>query len=218
MTTLAQLSEQQLNKSVTVNDDFMAVSPAGLFGVNNSLTSALTFAYYGGYMLVDGVQTLAADGTLALTASQTNYIEATRAGVVSKNVVGFTAGSTPLYTAVTGTATITTLTDYRVLGAQQPDGVLTKAMSSDANYTLSAAEARNRILQIIGGTALSATRNIFIPAVARYYIVYNGSTGAQSIQFITPSGSPQVGVVIANGKRAIIYCDGADVWRVTPDT
>jgi len=218
MTTMTQVSETQLNKSTTVNDNFMAVALAALFGVKNSLTTALTFAYYGGYILVDGVHTLIADGTLSLTASQTNYIEATRAGVVSKNTTGFTAGSIPLYTAVTGTASITTLTDYRVMRELQPDGLLLKSMT-DANQTLTAAEARNKILKFKGGSTLTLERKIILPNnLGQQWTVYNNTTGSQNLNFTTSLGSPDVGTVVAANKHAIVYCDGTQIVRVTPDT
>ena len=211
---LTQVSNAQAH-AVTVNDDFQAVTAGALLGSNNTLTVGLTFAYYGGYILVDGVQTLVAAGTLTLTASVTNYIEMTRAGVVSSNSSGFTAGRIPLYTAVTNTVGITALTDFRVLAAMQPTGRLVKAMPSDANYTLTADEARNQIIEISGGTSLGGTRNIVMPLLVAQYTVLNASTGAQSLQFIGGSGT---GITVANGKRAIIYCDGTNFVRVTSDT
>jgi hypothetical protein len=42
--------------------------------------------------------------------------------------------------------------------------------------------------------------------------VYNGTTGGKSLRFI---GSSDSGVTVANGKRAIVYCDGATWNRVT---
>jgi len=116
MTTLTQVSNQQAH-AVTVNDNFEAVSPSALFGVKESLTTGLTFAYYGGIIGGFGAFSTIADGTVALTGSATNYIEATTAGVVSKNTSAFTAGRVPLYTAVTSASAITTLTDYRVLSS-----------------------------------------------------------------------------------------------------
>ena len=116
MTTLVQVSNQQAH-AVTVNDNFEAVSASALFGVKESLTTGLTFAYYGGIIGGFGAFTVIADGTVALTGSATNYIEATTAGVVSKNTSAFTAGQVPLYTAVTSASAITTLTDYRVQSA-----------------------------------------------------------------------------------------------------
>src|SRR3990167_6955390 len=113
MSTLDQVSQQQAH-AVTVNANFDAVAASALFGVKQRLTTGLTFAYYGGIIGGYGAFTTIADGTLALTGSATNYIEATTAGVISSNTSAFTAGRVPLYTAVTNTTGITTLTDYRV--------------------------------------------------------------------------------------------------------
>ena len=116
MTTLTHVSNQQAH-AVTVNDNFEAVSASALFGVKESLTTGLTFAYYGGIIGGFGAFSVIADGTVSLTGSATNYIEATTAGVVSSNTSAFTAGRVPLYTAVTSASAITTLTDYRVLSS-----------------------------------------------------------------------------------------------------
>ena len=62
--------------------------------------------------------------------------------------------------------------------------------------------------------SLTATRNVVVPLAVRQWTVYNGTTGAQSLQFIGASGT---GVTVTNGKRAIIYADGTNVVRVTAD-
>ena len=82
-------------KEVIANEFFYAASPAILFGNRESTTTGLTWGYYGGDLEVDGVITAIAEGTLALTLSQTNYVEATRAGVVSANTTGYTRGPDP---------------------------------------------------------------------------------------------------------------------------
>lgn len=214
MPQLPQITQQQANRVTAINENFEAVEPAGLFGINWSESVGLVFAYIGGILSVDGVLTSIAGATVALTASSTNYLEATRAGVVSANTTGYTAGRIPIGTAVTSTEGITTWTDNRSFAAATT-GMLTKAMPSDANYTLTAAEARNRIIQISAGTTLTATRNIVIPLAQKEYIVYNNAAGAQSLQFIGASGT---GITVGTGKRAIIYADGTNVVRVTADT
>jgi len=209
------ISPSQASKEATANELFNAGSPAALFGRRASTCTGLTWGYYGGPMLVDGVLTVMANGTVALTASTTNYIEATRAGVVSKNTTAFTPGQIPLYTAVTGTSTITSWTEYRAW--VQPTvvaGKLARVIASDANITLTWSEAANDILQFTSGVSLTATRNVVVPLAARQWTVYNGTTGAQSLQFIGASGT---GITVANGKRAIIYADGTNVVRVTAD-
>lgn len=77
------IAQSQSSKEVTANALFDAGSPATLFGRRASLCSGLNWFYYGGVMLVDGVLTTISNNAaaLALTASATNYIEATRAGV-----------------------------------------------------------------------------------------------------------------------------------------
>lgn len=210
-----QVINASASPEVQMNENFVSVTPASYFAQNPVTTSGLTFGYYGGTLLVDGVLTSVADGTLTLTASLTNYIEMTRGGTVSANTTGFTAGRIPLAQAICGASSITSVTDQRVFAAMQPDGLLSKAMPSDANYTLTAAEARNRIIEINAGTSLTAQRNIVLPLAQKYYIVKNGSAGAQSLQFIGSSGT---GVIVANGKRAIVYFDGTNFQRVTADT
>ncbi len=210
--------QSQASKEVTANDLFNAASPATLFARRGSLSSGLNWFYYGGLMIVDGVLTAIANNAaaLVLSASTTNYIEATRAGVVSKNTTAFTPGSIPLYTAVTGTSTVTSYTDQRAW--VQPAGIaglLARVIASDANITLTRAEAANDILQFTSSVSLTATRNVVVPLPQQQWTVYNATTGAQSIQFIGASGT---GVTVANGKRAILYADGTNVVRVTADT
>ena len=208
--TYDALAQSQAGKEITANAYFDAASPATAFGRRASTCSGLTWGYYGATIQVDGVLTQIANGTLTLTASTTNYVETTRAGVVSRNTTGFTAGSTPLYTVVTGASTVTSYTDYR-LQALPVTGRLTLAMS-DANTTLTAAQARNDILEFTG--TLTAARNIVLPLAVRQYTVFNNTTGGFGLQFIGATGT---GVTVAAGMRAIIYANGTNVVRVTAD-
>jgi hypothetical protein len=212
-TNLDLLVQSQSGKETTANAVFDAASPATIFGRRQSTTSGLTWGYYGGRMLVDGVLTTIANGTVALTASTTNYVEATRAGVVSKNTTAFTAGSIPLYTIVTGSASVTSYTDERVWA--QPSwtqGRLVKAMAN-ANQTLTAAEARNDILECTG--ALTALRDLIVPLGAKQWTVFANVTGGFGVRLIGASGT---GITIADAKRAIVYADGTNIVRVTADT
>lgn len=204
------LTVGQYSKELTVNALVDAASPALIFGRRQSTCSGLTWGYYGGTIAVDGTRAQIANGTLSLTASATNYIESNRAGVVSKNTSAFTAGMWPLYSVTTGAATVTSYTDYR-LQAYQVCGKLAKGMT-DANAILTRAEAENNILEFTG--SLTVQRNITVPLGARQWIVFNNTTGGFGLQFIGATGT---GVVVAMGKRAIIYADGTNVVRVTAD-
>ena len=208
--TFDPIVQSQASKEVTANAFFDAASPATSFGRRQSTTSGLTWGYYGATITVDGALTQIANSTVALTASTTNYVETTRAGVVSKNTTGFTAGSVPLYSVVTGASTVTSYTDYRLQSVPYT-GRMAKAMS-DANTTLTAAEARNQILEFTG--TLTAARNIVVPLAVQQWTVFNGTTGGFGVQFIGATGT---GITVAAGKRAIVYSDGTNVVRASAD-
>lgn len=211
-TNLDTISSSQASKETTANAMFDALSPASLFGRRATTTSALTWGYYGGKLLVNGVITSIANGTVALTASQTNYVEATRAGVVSKNITGFTPGSIPLYTVVTGGSTITSYTDKRCIWFPV-EGILQRAVGSPQVVVLTAEEALNDTIELTG--ALTSEADLVVPNVAKHYTVYANTSGA-GIRVVN-TGSPQSGVSIAAGMSAIVRCDGASVKRVTAD-
>jgi hypothetical protein len=206
--------QSQATKEVTANNAFNAGSTATLFGRRESLCSGLNWYYYGGYLLVDGVLTAIANNSsaLVLTASANNYIESTRAGVVSKNTTGFTAGSLPLYLAVTGSSTVTSYTDYRAF--YQPRDMTSKASQAvtTADVTLTSDQARCKYLTTTG--ALTGNRNVIVPNDWEG-VVYCNNSGAFTTTFKTSGGT---GIVVAQGKRAILFADGTNVVRVTADT
>ena len=208
-TNLDTIVTAQAGKEVTANAYFDASSPASLFGRRASTTSGLTWGYYGGTLFVDGAATQIANGTVALTASATNYVESTRAGVVSRNTTGFTAGQVPLYTVVTGTSSVTSYTDHRTQ-AVPFKGRVTQAMA-DANQTIDHIKARADIIVCTG--ALTAQRNLVVPHGLGPWIVYANVTG-NNVQVIGATGT---GIVIASTKHAIVYSDGTNIVRATAD-
>jgi hypothetical protein len=201
-----------------VNANNNAGSPSTLLGIDEVGTSGLTLSIFGGKVLVGGVLTTLANQTsIAMTSSSTNYVEfdPTDTGTTSGikvNTTAFTAGRTPLYTVVTSGSAITSWTDYRTWGSpSNPRAVVN--MASDANKTLTQAEASVDILEITS-VSLGATRNIVLPLIPKMWVVFNNTTGSQSIQFIGATGT---GITVANAKRAIIYSDGTNIVRVTAD-
>lgn len=208
------LTNGQAGHAYTANDLFNAGSPCTLFGRREKLCTGLNWYFYGGMILVNGVFTAVVNNAspLVLTASQNNYIECTDAGVVTANTSAFTPGRIPLYLAVTNTTSVTSYTDYRtcVLLPNVP-GWKSKALS-DANVTLTQAEAACGILEFTG--TLSVQRNVVVPLRAQQWTVCNNTSGGFGLQFIGASGT---GTVVAAGKRAIIYSDGTNVVRVTAD-
>ncbi len=192
------------------------MSVGALFGRRSS-SALLVWNFYGGPMQVDGVLTVIANGTVpsGLTANSTNYIEATRAGVVSKNVTAFTPGSIPLYTAVTDTTTVTSYTDYRAWA--QPLHVTSKVSVAvtAADVTLTAAQAACRYVTITG--ALTGNRAVIVPDNWEG-IIYNTNTDTGGPWTTTIKTSAGSGEVVAKTKRAHLLADGTNVVRVTPDT
>ena len=84
------------------------------YAENAASHSGLDFAYLGGVVRSGIVISLSSAGIVTLANGTTNYVEVNPAtGVVSGNVIGFTAGRIPLYLVVTAGGSITTVTDKR---------------------------------------------------------------------------------------------------------
>lgn len=199
------------SKEVQLNALMDAASPATTYGRRASTTTGLIWGYYGGKVSLAGVVTAIANGTLTLTASSTNYVQAhPETGAVSSNTTAFTPGYLPLYTVVTGASSVTSYTDQRTL-ALATNATLAKALS-DANTTLTQPEAANATLTFTG--TLTATRDIVVPLVGKkQWTVYNGT--GQSLRFIGASGT---GITVATLKHAVVRSDGTNIVRVTADT
>jgi len=204
----------QGSQEVKANQLFDAVSPTALYGLRGAVTTGLVLGFHGGKLLISGALTTIADGTIALTASATNYVEAhPDTGVVSKNTTAFTPGYLPIAAVTTNTTSIVPTTgfvDYRVMDLAS-NATLALALS-DANTTLTQAQAANATLTFTG--TLTATRDVVIPLVGKkQWTVYNGT--GQSLRFIGASGT---GITVATLKHAVVRSDGTNIVRVTADT
>lgn len=142
MSILNQLSTGQSNIATAINENFDAVQAAALFGVDAETSNLLELGYFGGYMMAGTTLTSIAAGTWTLTASTTNYIESTNAGVSSVNTTGFTPGAIPLYTVVTNGTTWTSITDKRAILFGRTDYQAIVVSCSDETTALSAGTAK----------------------------------------------------------------------------
>jgi hypothetical protein len=91
-------------------------------------------------------------------------------------------------------------------------GVSSVVYGSDANKTLTTAsgsvdEARNYILNVTSGVSLTVTRDLIAPVAHKTYVIFNNTTGGQSIRIIGSSGT---GITIPNGSKAMVYNDGTN--------
>jgi len=206
------IAQSQASKEVTANALFDAGSPATLFGRRAAGCSGLVFAYYGGVLLTDGSGYQIANGSVTLPASSgNNYLEATRSGVVSKNTTGFSAGSTPLYVLVAGASSITSYTDWRAWVQPRDQTSRASVAVTSADVTLTESQARCGYLTTTG--VLTGNRSVIVPNDWQGF-VYCNNTGAFTTTVKTSGGA---GVVVAQGKRAILFADGTNVVRVTAD-
>ena len=203
----------QGDQATKANALFDASAPVAIYAKKYATTSGLTIGYHGGKISVNGVVTVISDGTLTLTASTTNYVEANPStGAISKNTTAYTPGYWRIGRAVTGTASITTWYDDRFLNFGKQTQMLTKAFPSDANYTANAAEVDVDVINISAGT-ITATRDFIVPiAFPKQWTVINNT--AQSVQVIGATGT---GITIATLKTAVVLADGTNVRRLTAD-
>jgi hypothetical protein len=206
---LDTISEGQDSKEVTANNMAEAESPAALFGCRANTTTGLTFGYYGGVMWVDGVLTSISSGTVLLTGSTTNYVESTRAGVVSANTTSFTAGRIPLYTITTTSSAIDTVAPSRAFVDPKyiTHGVSVSITTTDV--TLTAAQARCKYISLTG--TLTGNRNLFVPNSGEW-VVINNTSGAYDVTVKTSAGT---GDLVAQGENRIFYADGTNVIALT---
>lgn len=206
-----QLLTSAANLPTRINELLDSVSPASLGGRRASTTTGLTWGYYGGDVLVNGVPTAVANGTVALTASTTNYVSINQAGAVSV-ATAVNAANTPLYTVVTGASTVSSYTDTRTPKsmARLNHGIASQALTT-ANVTLTQAQALCDSLVITG--ALTAIRDLVVPLVRRQWTVRHTGTGFDA-RVIGASGT---GVTVGIGKACIVECDGTNVNRITLD-
>lgn len=92
-------------------------------------------------------------------------------------------------------------------------GRTSKSVAGGANVSLLAADYQNRVIELTG--AITANIEVIFPLTdGAEWVVYNGTSGAFTVTVIGATGT---GVVVAQGKRAIVYCDGTNIQRATAD-
>jgi hypothetical protein len=113
-----------------------------------------------------------------------------------------------------GTWGDTTNTNLGTLLEEAIVGFTTQAVTDGAATVLtipngSSSVGRNYVIELTG--SLSANREVQVPAVDKPYIFFNNTTGGFSVTVKVAGGT---GVVVANGKKAIVYANSVDVIEV----
>jgi hypothetical protein len=92
-------------------------------------------------------------------------------------------------------------------------GRLSLSVAGSANVTLSASQYANPILEFTG--LLTGNISVFVPLTAgAEWQVYNGTTGSFTLTMIGATGT---GVVVTQGQRQRITCDGTNVYGAVAD-
>ncbi len=104
-------------------DHIGARSISQVFDENPTMTTGLTWGYYGGYIRNDTTLITISSGTVSLTDDTTNYIEIDSGGTVYVVASSFTAGRVPIRTVVTASGSQTTSTDKRAWFSVQTTGL-----------------------------------------------------------------------------------------------
>jgi len=92
-------------------------------------------------------------------------------------------------------------------------GYLSKSVAGSANVTLTTAnadptaESSNKVIELTG--TLTGNIYVFIPAVENYYIFYNNTAGAFTVD-IAPTGHAANSVQVTQGAHTIMYCKNGD--------
>jgi len=100
-------------------------------------------------------------------------------------------------------------------------GYATATFPSNANYDWGALYTnsntsqaqRNLVIRVTSSVSLSSQWTLYVPAIEKQYIIYNNTTGGQSIT-VNTTGSLSGGVTVPNGKRMHVFVDGTDVVQM----
>ena len=99
----------------------------------------------------------------------------------------------------------TTNTNLGTLIEQAISGYVTQAITDGADTVIvipsgASGVARNMSIELTG--ALTAARNLVVPANRKLYFIYNNTTGGYAV---TVKVSGQTGVSVPNGVKALVY-------------
>jgi hypothetical protein len=199
-TNLNLVTANTAGASAQANGLFDAASPAMLFGRNSVATSALTWGYYGGTVLVAGVPTTLANGTIALTASRTQQIEAGPVSNTTAPISGITLANPCV---ITSTAHPFAVGDVlwidSIVGTTQLNGSFARVTATAANTVTLALDSTGLTAWTSGGTLARMT-----------------DSGAYTLRIGKGLGSAFVAqtplyTVVAGASTITSYTD----WRIT---
>jgi hypothetical protein len=110
-------------------------------------------------------------------------------------------------------AAITTNATDIATNATAINGTAVHDMASDADYTLSAADLANKVVEITDtGTNLTTARNIVVPTASKVFYFVNSTA-----QSLVPKTSGGTGPTVTTGQEGWLRCDGSNVVKMAAD-
>jgi hypothetical protein len=108
-----------------------------------------------------------------------------------------------------------TNTNLGTLIEQAISGYVTQTITDGADTVItipngSTGVARNMFIECTG--ALTAARNLIVPANKKLYFIFNNTTGGFAV---TVKVSGQTGVSVPNGKKMVLVSNGTDIFVAT---
>lgn len=217
-------------RGITGSQSYSGIGPSDL-AENPATTTGLTFGWMAGKVRYGATILSVAAGTIALTASATNYVEVTNAGAVVVNTTGFTIGNLPLRTLVTGASSITSDTDSRAFLAIPQSGTLTgvtmqdysevvkAAGNSGTAITLNMADGNVQTLTLTGNATLSISGAAASGKASNLTLyLYQDATGSRTVTWPTTtkwSGGVAPTLSTAAGALDVVTLttiDGGTTW------
>ena len=216
-TNLNLVSANTAGASAQANGLFDAASPAMLFGRNSVASSALTWGFYGGTVLLAGVPTQVANGTIALAASRTQQIEA---GPVSNTTAPITGITLANPCVITSTAHPFAVGDVlwidSIVGTTQLNGSFARVTATAANTVTLALDSTGLTAWTSGGTLARMTDGgaytlrvgkglgtAFVAQTPLYQVVAGASTVTSWTDFRTLSGPLGQGAAYGGAAQSV---------------
>ena len=97
-----------------------------------------------------------------------------------------------------------------IAAAVMADANLTLTFNSDNNTQA----FRHLVLNVTSSVSLTATRELIVPTIEKQYLVWNNTTGGQSITVKTAAGT---GITVPNGAKMHLMVDGTNVVQAVTD-
>lgn len=222
-TNIPQVTSAQAAHEVTVNQLVGALSPSSVFGRNGDTSSALTWGYLGGRFNGTSVD----NGTVALTASNTNYVVAHRTTLVvtvstSNTNWNNTTTYGRTYKVTAGAATVTDWEDHRA--SNDGTGILSATAAALGGL---GAVTGTGFVHITSGTEdgaatavdLSSAHATGILAAARFpALTGDGTTVAAALAFTLATVNSNVGTFGSATKASVVTVNAKGLATAVSET